>query len=227
MKKSIWTIITTLLLVACGSDDKPGDDTIVSKDYINVSPNLQLLGDGQETELKITANCKWTIYNPESWLTVTPMSGSNNETVKVSAGKNSTGQERTAKLTISGGDAPTRTVMVTQAKGSDESVAKTLSADKISLSFAAEGETQTFSIMGNTSWTITKPDWCSLSTSSGSGDSTIYVTASENTSDEQRYGQIVITAEGIHDDIIINVTQQAGETPVSDIPGMNDNIPPT
>ena len=47
-------------------------------------------------------------------------SGSNTETVKVSAGKNSSGSERSAILTVQGGNALKRTVMVTQAKGSDD-----------------------------------------------------------------------------------------------------------
>jgi hypothetical protein len=119
MKKYFCCSLFALLVVACSGGDGPGEEPVVSKDYINVTPNLTLLGDGQETEMKVSANCSWTITNSASWLTVTPSSGSNTETVKVSAGKNSSGSERIATLTIQGGSAPQRTVMVTQAKGSD------------------------------------------------------------------------------------------------------------
>lgn len=123
MKKSIWISLFALLIVACSGGDGPGEEPVVSKDYINVTPNLTLLGDGQETELKISANCSWTISINATWLTVTPSSGSNTETVKVSAGKNSSGSERNAILTVQGGNALKRTVMVTQAKGSDDTPA--------------------------------------------------------------------------------------------------------
>ena len=120
MKKYLF-ILLVLLLAACDKNDDGGQDTpIISTDYIRVAPNLQLLGDGQVEELAIEANCNWTITKTEAWLTVMPMSGSNSVRVKVSAGKNSTGAERTDILTIRGGDAPERHVMVTQAKGQED-----------------------------------------------------------------------------------------------------------
>ena len=77
-----------------------------------------IYNDGQEADLLISANCNWTITCSADWLTVTPFSGSNSETVKVTAGKNSTGAERTATLTIKGNDI-SRSVVVTQTKSSD------------------------------------------------------------------------------------------------------------
>ena len=77
-----------LIITACGGGGEPGtEEPIISKDRIDVRPNLTLLGDGQEAELRITANCNWTITNSESWLTVNPASGNGTETVKVIAGK--------------------------------------------------------------------------------------------------------------------------------------------
>ena len=75
------------LVMACGGGDEPGEEPQVSKDRVDVAPNLQLLGDGQVTELTVTANCSWTITKSADWLTVNPMSGNNTETVRVSAGK--------------------------------------------------------------------------------------------------------------------------------------------
>ena len=122
MKKTIWLYLLILLVAACESGDELGDVTTVSKEYIVVTPNLSLLGDGQEAELKITSNCSWTISHSADWLTVTPSSGSNDVTVKVSAGKNTTGRERSVTLNIRGGSAPARTVVVTQGKGSEDPV---------------------------------------------------------------------------------------------------------
>lgn len=226
MKKVLWFYIVSLLLVACGGGDEPGgDDPVISKDYINVSPNLQLLGDGQEAELKITANCRWSISYSAEWLTVTPSSGTNNETVKVSAGKNSTGRDRSVTLTIQGGNAPSRSVVVTQARASEDIETRTLTTNTTSLSFGAKEESKSFTITSNTSWTISKPDWCAISASTGSGDADIKVTVSENPNTEQRSGQIIISGEGVNS-VTISISQMAKDTTGSQEPGSGDNVPP-
>ena len=224
MKKWFEISIIMLILTACGGGEAP-NNIIVSADNISVAPNLTLLGDGQEAELRITANCNWTISFTESWLTVNPSSGNGTETVKVIAGKNSTGAERIAILTVRGGSAPAKTVVVSQPKGTDEPVAKTLSANTSSLSFEAKGEQKSFAISSNTNWEISKPEWCTLSVTSGTGDATISVTATENKEREQRTGNIVITGEGVSP-ITISLSQKAREAGNSE-PGPGDNTPPT
>lgn len=226
MKKVLSFYIVALLLVACGGGDEPGSDgPIVSPDFIQVTPNLSLLGDGQETELIVTSNCRWTISFSAEWLSVTPTSGNNSGTVKVSAGKNTTGKERSATLTIQGGTSPSRSVVVTQAKGSEDPVTKTLATNTTSLTFEANEDTKSFNITSNTSWTISKPDWCSISATTGSGDAEIYVTASENPNKEQRTGQIIISGEGVNS-VTITITQNGKDTTGSQEPGADDNIPP-
>ena len=213
------------LVMACGGGDEPGEEPQVSKDRVDVAPNLQLLGDGQVTELTVTANCSWTITITKSadWLTVNPMSGNNTETVRVSAGKNPTSEPRYATLTVKGGKAPEKYVMVTQLAGTVVPEAKTLTADVSSLAFEAKGEAKTIKIVSNTTWSITgKPEWCVLSESSGSGSRDITVTANENTKTEDRSGQIVIEGDGVSK-VVIDVTQKAKELQE---PGSDDNTPP-
>lgn len=224
MKKNIWICLLAILLVACDKID--GTEPIVSKAYINVTPNLILLGDGQETELKVTANCSWSISYSASWLTVTPSSGSNSENVKVSAGKNSTGQERSVTLTVQGGNAPARSVVVTQGKGTEDPIVKTLTTNTTSLSFEAKEESKSFTINSNTSWTISKPEWCVVSASSGTGNADVVVTTADNPNKEQRTGQIVISGEGVSS-ITISVSQKGKDTTNSQEPGPNDNQPPS
>jgi len=116
------TIILALAAIwACGGGDDSGDEPVISKDRLDVPPNLgELLGDGQTVELPIQANCAWTITKDAEWLSVTPSTGSGSQRVSVSAGKNNTGKQRMAVLTVKGGgSALTRMVTVTQAKGSD------------------------------------------------------------------------------------------------------------
>lgn len=121
MKKYSIFVLVALLAVACGGGDDDGDVN-VRKDEIRIQPSFDLLGDGEAKEMPIKATCDWRItkYASAEWLTVTPMTGDKDtKSILVSAGKNSTGVIRTTILTISGGEALTQRVMVTQAKSSD------------------------------------------------------------------------------------------------------------
>lgn len=223
MKKYLLFSVVSLILVACGGGG--GDDPdipVISKDYIDVTPNVQLLGDGQETELKVSANCAWTISFSASWLTVTPTSGRNNENLTISASKNSSGEERITTLTIKGGNAPTKTVVVTQPKGSE---APTLSVDHNTLDFDWKSETKKFEISTNVAWIISKPEWCTISKSSGKGNEEIVVTASDNAGKYIRTGEIVINGDGVSP-VTISVTQKCKDVENSEEPEIDDNTPP-
>ena len=211
-----------LFIAACGGGGEPGTDgPVVSPDYINVSPNVSLLGDGQTTDITISANCSWSITNSATWLTVSPSSGSLTQTVKVSAGKNSTGEERVAILTVSGGKAPSRTITVTQPKGTED---PKLNVSETSLEFDAKGGTKKFTISTNTRWNISKPDWCTIDKISGSGDASIAVTVSENKDKEKRSGNIIINGEGVNS-VTISINQKEREAGSAE-PGSGDNTPP-
>lgn len=123
MKKYSILLLVSLLVIACGGGDDDTDDITIKKDQIRIAPSQELLGDGEAKEISISATCDWRITKDGNadWLTVTPMSGTKDtRSIVVSAGKNSTGVNRTAILTISGGDAQTQRVVVTQLKSSDD-----------------------------------------------------------------------------------------------------------
>lgn len=227
MKKNIFYSLLLIMCVACGGgdDDGGGENPQINKDYLSVTPNLELLADGQTTDVTINANCSWSIVKDVDWLTVSPMSGSNTQTVTVSAMKNSTGADRMAVLTVQGGSLPARRVTVTQKKATEISVQYSLSVNKSLLEFEMEGGTQSFIITSNTSWTITCPEWCTLSVASGSGNATIAIAAAKNDKAEQRYGQVVISGEGVNK-VTVDITQEPAE-PTADTPNPNDNLPPS
>ncbi|MDR1980855.1 MAG: hypothetical protein LBQ39_04435, partial [Tannerellaceae bacterium] len=79
--------------------------------------------DGGSLYLFVTSNTSWTVSSSESWATVYPASGSNDETVRVTATAND-GGERTATITITGGGI-TCTVDVTQAEKEEPKVVVT------------------------------------------------------------------------------------------------------
>lgn len=225
MKRSIFYSLLIMVCVACGGGDDAGggNSPQPSKDYLSVTPNLELLGDGQTTDITIDANCSWTITKDADWLTVSPMSGSNKQTVTIAAMKNSTGADRMAILTVQGGTLPARRVTVTQKAASDTPMQKSLSVNTTSLEFEKDGGNQSFTITSNTSWTISCPEWCTLSKTSGSGNATITVTVSKNEKTEKREGKIVVSGEGVNA-ATINVSQKAG---TSTGPNPGDNLPPS
>ena len=100
-----------------------------------------------------------------------------------------------------------------------------MSVDKSSLEFEKDGGNQSFVITSNTSWTITCPDWCTLSKKSGNGNATITVTATKNDKTEQRSGQVVISGDGVND-AYISLSQRPGDKN-SNEPSPGDNLPPS
>jgi len=79
-----------------------------------------------------------------------------------------------------------------------------MDVDKTSLRFEYTGGTATFNISSNTAWVITSSNWLTLSQTSGEGDATITVTASESRDNiASRIGSITITNE--YQDVVIIV----------------------
>ena len=119
-----WLRYMTMVLAlaaigACGGGDDPEDEPDVRIDLLDVTPSVELLGDGSTADITIKANCDWTITKDDAWLSVTPSSGKGTESVRITAGKNTSGDQRIAVLTVKGGTAPTKRITVTQTKSSD------------------------------------------------------------------------------------------------------------
>ena len=68
--------------------------------------------------MNVTSNDSWTVSSNQSWCTVSPTSGSNNGTIKVTTSKNTSYSSRTATLTIKGKNSgKSVTVSVSQEAG--------------------------------------------------------------------------------------------------------------
>lgn len=112
MKKFLLSSLVLLMgsmlsvsLTSCGGDDDP--------DNVAVNPSMVPLSQtGGSQSIAITSNTNWTVSGAPSWLMVSPMSGSGNGTITVSASEN-TESARQASLTVQAGSAMT-TIQVTQ-----------------------------------------------------------------------------------------------------------------
>lgn len=224
MKKNVLLSIIIMAIVACGGDSVGEDGPQVNKDYLSVVPSLELLSEGQTVDLTVNANCSWSISKDADWLTVSPMSGLNTQTVTISAMKNSSGADRMAVLTVQGGTLPARRVTVTQKKADETPAQLYMSVNVTSLEFSKTGGSKNFVISSNATWSISCPGWCSLSTQSGSSSATITVTVTKNDKTESRSGQIILKGDGV-DDVTITVSQEAGDKNTNQ-PNSDDNQPP-
>ncbi len=79
-----------------------------------------------------------------------------------------------------------------------QSVGSSLTVSPGSLSFSSSGETKTFSITSNTSWTVSESlSWLSVSPASGSNNGTVTVSCQANTSTSSRSGTITVSGTGV------------------------------
>jgi hypothetical protein len=104
--------------------------------------SLSYTAAGGTKYVRITASLNWTAVSSATWLTVTPASGTGNETLNVVAAENTTSSVRTATLAVTGGSV-THTVNITQAAGTGVTVTlptvETLAASGITATSATLG----------------------------------------------------------------------------------------
>ena len=150
------------------------------------------------------------LSSSETWCHVSPSSGSGNGKLTVTFDENTTGEDRTAVITVKSTVAgvPSKTITVVQRK--QGTVVKRLTARPSSLSFESDssGQTQTITVQSNVTWTAvsTATNVCTVSPSSGTGDGTITITSKGNTSTtEDITSAIHISADGVSS-VNINVT---------------------
>lgn len=79
-----------------------------------VSPASLNFGSGAgSNNVSVTSNVSWTVTDNQSWISVSPASGSNNGTVAVSVTANGGSTARTGTVTVAGGSI-TRTISISQ-----------------------------------------------------------------------------------------------------------------
>lgn len=124
MKKYILYAIALLGMVACGGDEIGGGDApVVSKEYINVISKLDFKSEGGDTEVAVSASCDWTVSKDADWVSVSPTTGSKNQSITVTVSRNNSGYDRTATITLKGsGNNLEKKISVTQAKTADSSL---------------------------------------------------------------------------------------------------------
>lgn len=183
---------------------------------ISVQPTSVTLqkASGSQASITISANQGWTISGTPTWATLSKNSGTGNDTVTITAAsENTSTDERSATLTISGSQSGSATVTLKQ---NATEVVWSVSPQSISIE-ANDTSDHAITVSSNTSWTITGyPDWVQVSKSSGTGNDTVNVKAkAEYTGDSQRSGNIAFqNAKG--STLNVTITQSAAQITYGD-----------
>ena len=138
-----------------------------------------------------------------TWVQVAPFRGKGNTTVTLSANPNTTGQTRTTDVIFkaSGLEA---VVTVTQTAETGD---PTLTLSTNTWTAPDKGGTQDIQVSTNSAWQVDVPDWISATPASGSGNTTVTLTARANTTGQSRTDNVTFSVTGKQ--ASVKVTQPA------------------
>ena len=174
---------------------KIGNRTIVSLaiDQEGISLTLEksscTLSSGTEAStVKLTSNTDWKIKSVPEWLTVVPMEGKGDTTLKLIPKNNPDITSRSATITAYvEGVSLSQNLTVTQ-KG------KSFSYSNGNLVCSDDAQTLKVSIKSDGYWTATTSDtWITLNPGAQQGDADLAVTVTENMAENSRNGSIKLT----------------------------------
>ena len=176
--------------------------------YVVLSTDTLRFGSEEDriSGFTITSNTTWMVTSDQSWLHIDPWHGTENDEILLTAHVNSDISERYATLTISGMNATSATIHVSQ----DAALLKLeLSEDSVQIG-AADGSMTTFDIESNVFWAIyASEEWLEVSPGLGMNNNSIELTAHANPNGISRIAFITISGLNM-DPLTIKVIQAAG-----------------
>lgn len=150
----------------------------------------------------ISSNKDWTAITNDTWINLSPASGSGNGTLTINHDENTDLVARAGVVVISAPGCPDISITVTQ-----QGAIPFLSADRTDITVNAAAGMESLDISSNKNWGIASNDtWISLSTDIGSGNETVDLTFTENTTASTRTGTITLSAAGCPE-VTITVNQ--------------------
>jgi hypothetical protein len=161
--------------------------------------------------VSITSNTSWTPNSNETWLTVSPASGTGNGKIVFTAEANTAFTTRQATITISASGVSSKTIVITQKA---VAIILSVSANTASIANLANSK-DSVDVTSNTAWTASSDEsWLTVSTASDSGNGKIVFTAEANTAITTRQATITISATGVTSKTI-TITQDAAAITLS------------
>lgn len=171
---------------------------------VSVSTEDVVLGnDGGSSTIEIETESDWTASTTYSWIEISQSSGATGKsTLTISVLPNTSVDERIGYVTISVGGESRLQIPIKQRGIYVE-------ADLSELEFESSIGSKSVSINSNTSWKITSmPSWLTVDKESGTGDSEINVTVTDNPNTTERNGELIISQSELVTKTSINVKQK-------------------
>jgi len=153
--------------------------TSCSKDKVSLdTTNIEIDALGGTRQVNLTANGDWTVNAVPDWMTVSPMSGTGNGQLSITAVANTSAESRTADINVSTKD-NTASLKVTQGFAQNY-----ITVSPASLTCPYEGGEYELQLTSDIAWEILScPEWITCSATSGTGSAnltlTVYVVAGE------------------------------------------------
>ena len=192
--------------------------------YIPFGPELDELEfkyTGGTQSIELTSESPWTATTTSDWITLSQYSGETGGNITVTIAANEFGGARTGTVEFTDGE-NTSTLTVNQETGEyviklsnlylNGNKAKLIylngkrlyvgftklvfDVDTESIEFDYEGSTTTINITANDKWTMTLPEWITASLISGSSNASVTLTTTQNPTEDEQTGNIVITCDG-------------------------------
>jgi hypothetical protein len=159
-----------------------------------VSPQNQIVNSPQgSVNYTITSNIGWTAICAESWCTIANPNGSNSSTLVVNYSQNTTPETRVATIVVSGNGVSNQSVVLTQTN-----LIPTLEVTPPNQDVSSAVGNTTFNITSNSTWTAESDQtWCTIPTTTGTGDGVLNINYEANTVNSQRLATITISCNGL------------------------------
>lgn len=175
-----------------------GKENCPAPPYLSVSEKTILMEAEKNSSafFKITSNVSWQIQCNEPWLFVNPVSSQGDTVITLIADENAAFTERTATIFVTGQQVPSQVIsVIQQANRPYISVSDTL----YTVAGMADS-TQMLRINSNTAWNLkSSQPWLGISKSSGTGNDSLHLLISANTTSFPRSGIVTVSASGLPD----------------------------
>lgn len=185
-------ILKTLAAFAAGTLALACTPTVIPElSLSDLAANFEAAGTLEKT-VSVTSNVDWTVSCPDSWVTVSPATGSGNGTFKISVPENTGFQDRSSTVTVKAAD-KTATVKVSQL-----ALTPSILLNPTSLEVDAAGGTVSVEVTSNSPWTVSVPaegDWAVPDVTSGEGSKTVTFTVAPNADFAERSVDVTFTAQ--------------------------------
>lgn len=179
------TLATGLLAFAC-------TPTVIPElSLSDLAANFEATGS-LEKNISVTSNVDWTVSCQDSWVTISPTTGSGNGSFKISVTENNSFQERSSTVTVKAED------KVATVKVSQLSLTPSITINPTGAEIDAAGGTVSVDVTSNSPWTVSVPAegaWAVPDVTSGEGSKTVTFTVAENTEFTARSVDVTFTAQ--------------------------------